>query len=76
MNVHDFDPTCHDDRDDFADERAYDLAAKRHAKADAAEMQATGGRLDPMPTFAEFIGGVDDEPYDEQDDSDDMRKAA
>ena len=71
MSVHDIDPTCYDDRDeDFAAERAYDRAVKRHAQAAAAEYRETGTHIDPMPTFAEFIGGVDD------DDTDDMENAA
>lgn len=63
MNVHDLDPTCgddDDDRDDFPDERAYDRAVKLHAKADAAEAKETGGSLEPMPTFEEWVGGGDD----------------
>ena len=57
---YELDPTC---ADDFPDERAYDLAAKRHAKADAFEQRETGGRLDPMPTFDEWTstGGDDAE---------------
>ena len=70
VNVYDVDPTCHDDRDeDCAAERAYDRAVKRHAQADAAEYRETGTHIDPMPTFAEFIGGVDD-------DTDDLEAAA
>jgi hypothetical protein len=69
INVYDLDPTCYDGDDDFAAERAYDRAAKRHAQADAAEYRETGQHIDPMPTFAEFIGGGDD-------DTDDMERAA
>lgn len=73
MSVHDFDPTCHDDRDeDDEAERAYDRAVKRHAKADAAEYRATGGQIEPMCTFAEFVGGTDDDT----DDTEDLESAA
>jgi hypothetical protein len=69
INVYDLDPTCYDGDDDCAAERAYDRAAKRHAQADADEVRGTGTHIDPMPTFGEFIGGVDD-------DTDDMERAA
>jgi len=71
VNVYDLDPTCYDDRDDDdAAERAYDRAVIAHRRADAAEYRETGTHIDPMPTFAEFIGGVDD------DTTDDMENAA
>jgi hypothetical protein len=73
VNVYDLDPTCYDDRDDdrdYAAERAYDRAVIAHRRADAAEYRETGTHIDPMPTFAEFIGGVDD------DTTDDMENAA
>lgn len=69
-NVYDLDPTFYDDGDeDLSAERAYDRAVKRHAQADAAEYRETGTQLDPMPTFAEFIGGVDDDNDDDMEDA-------
>lgn len=64
MSVHDLDPTCHDADDDFAFERAYDRAAIAHRRAANDEYRATGREIDPMPTFAEFVGGADDDTDD------------
>jgi hypothetical protein len=44
------------EEDEFAFERAYDAAVKRHAKAQASEDRDTGEQLDPLPEF-----GADEE---------------
>jgi hypothetical protein len=44
------------EEDEFAFERAYDNAVKRHAKAQALEDRDTGMQLDPLPEF-----GADEE---------------
>lgn len=58
-DVWEYDPTCWDD-DEAA---AYDRAALAHQKAQALEDRTTGQQLDPMPTFDEWTstGGDDAE---------------
>ena len=60
-------PFATDENDDYAAERAYDRAVRRHKQDDAREYRDTGGQLDPMPPFDEWLTG----PLSDVEDTDD-----